>query len=52
MLSYFHKKQEEQKKLEEDDEDAYLYSAWANPRSLKDQLQGTTGIKYRPGGKF
>lgn len=50
MLSFFHKKQEEQKKLEEDDEDAYLYSAWANPRGLKDQLQGTSTIKYRPGG--
>lgn len=50
MLSYFHKKQEEAKKLEEDDEDAYLHSAWANPRGLKDQLQGTSDIKYRPGG--
>ena len=52
MLSFFHKKQEEQKKLEEDDEDAYLYSAWANPRQLKDQLQGTIDLKYRPGRKL
>lgn len=52
MLSFFHKKQEEQKKLEEDDEDAYLNSAWANPRQLKDQLHGTSAIKFRPGGQF
>jgi hypothetical protein len=52
MLSFFHKKQEEQKKLEEDEEDAYLYSAWANPRQLKDQLQGTIDLKYRPGRKL
>lgn len=52
MLAFFHKKTEEQKKLEEDDEDAYMNSAWANPRQLKDQLQGTSGIKFRPGGKF
>ena len=52
MLSYFHKKQEEAKKLEEDDDDAYLHSSWANPRQLKDQLQGTSDIKYRSGAKF
>lgn len=52
MLSFFHKKQEEAKKFEEDEDDAYLYSAWANPKSLKDSLQGTSDIKYRPGAKF
>jgi hypothetical protein len=52
MLSYFHKKQEEAKKLEEDEEDAYMNSAWANPKGLKDQLQGISDFKYRPGGKF
>lgn len=35
MLSYYHKKQEEVKKLEEDGEDDYMNSAWANPKSLK-----------------
>jgi hypothetical protein len=52
MLAYFHKKQEEQKTLEEDEEDAYLNSAWANPKQLKDQLQGISDFKFRPGGKF
>lgn len=51
MLSYYHKKTEEAKTLEEDNEDDYLYSAWANPRGLKEQLHGTSSIKWGP-GKF
>jgi len=35
MLSYYHKKTEEAKKLDEDNEDDYMNSAWANPKSLK-----------------
>jgi len=35
MLSFYYKKQEESKKLEEDSEDAYMNSAWANPKNLK-----------------
>lgn len=35
MLSYYHKKQEEQKQLEEDNEDQYMNSAWANNKNLK-----------------
>jgi hypothetical protein len=40
MLSFYYKKQEESKKLEEDSEDAYMNSAWANPKNLKNQLTG------------
>lgn len=49
MMSYWHKKQEVQKKLEQDDEDSYMNSEWANPNSLKSSLQGTSGIQFRPG---
>jgi len=47
MMAFYHKKQEELKKLQEDDEDNYLGSAWADPRNLKSTLQGTSGIKFR-----
>jgi polyhydroxyalkanoate synthesis regulator phasin len=41
MLSHYYKKQEESKKLDEDNDDAYMNSAWANPKSLKNQLIGS-----------
>jgi len=47
MMAFYHKKQEEMKKTEEDDEDAYMNSAWANPRGLKNQLNGGGNIKWR-----
>jgi len=47
MLSYYHKKQEEQKKLEEDNEDMYMNSAWADGRQLKQALQGTSNLKWK-----
>ena len=50
MLSFYHKKQEEQKKLEEDNEDAFMNSAWANPTAMKAQMHGTGPIKFRGGG--
>ena len=50
MLSFYHKKQEEMKKLEEDNEDDYLNSAWANSQNLKNNLlNGGRDVKYRPG---
>lgn len=50
MLSFYHKKQEEMKKLEEDNEDDYLNSAWANPQNLKHQLlNGGADVRYRAG---
>lgn len=32
MMAFYYKKQEEAKKLEAESEDAYLNSAWANPK--------------------
>eukprot|EP00803_Ostreobium_quekettii_P000039 evm.model.scf_2442.2 EVM.evm.TU.scf_2442.2 scf_2442:4773-9655(+) len=45
MLAWYHKKQEEQKVLEENEEDDYLNSSWANPNSLKRQFAGLSEIK-------
>ena len=33
MMAFYFKKQEEAKKLEAESEDAYLNSAWANPKA-------------------
>jgi hypothetical protein len=32
MMAFYYKKQEEAKKMEAESEDAYLNSAWANPK--------------------
>ena len=49
MLSFYHKKQEEMKKLEDNSEDAYLNSAWADPKALKRDLTGAgTKISWKP----
>ena len=50
MLAFYHKKQEEQKKLEEDNEDQFMNSAWANPNAMKAAMHGTGPIKWRGGG--
>ena len=34
-MHFYYKKQEESKKLEENNEDNYLDSEWANPLNLK-----------------
>lgn len=49
MLSYYHKKQEEQKKLEEENEDAYLNSAWADSGAMKAAMHGAGHIRWRAG---
>lgn len=49
MMAYWHKKQEVEKKLEEDDEDAYLNSEWANTSSFKKNTMGLGDIKWKPG---
>ncbi|CAH8582338.1 unnamed protein product [Heterobilharzia americana] len=48
MMAYYFKKQEEWKKLEQDDEDCYLNSSWAEPNQLKRQFHGLTNIKWGP----
>ena len=47
MLAYYHKKQEEHKKMEEDNEDVYMNSQWADNRQMKQQLHGMGSIKFR-----
>jgi cilia- and flagella-associated protein 298 len=50
MMAYYYKKQEEQKKLEDDNEDVYLNSKWADPKALKNQLNGAAkmNIGWKP----
>lgn len=50
MLSFYHRKNEEMKKLEEDGEDDYLNSAWANPGHLKSHLlNGGADFRFKMG---
>lgn len=49
MMLHAYKKQEEMKKLNEDSEDSYMDSDWADNNSLKRQFQGLNNIKWRPG---
>ena len=45
---HHHMKNEEMKKMEElDDGDQYLNSVWADPKQLKNQLQGTSNIQMK-----
>ena len=47
MLQMYYKKEEEQKKLEADNDDSYLNAAWADSKQMKNQLQGTSGFKWK-----
>ena len=47
MLSYYYKKQEEQKKLENENEDSYLDSEWADPKGIQKQLYMKGNISYK-----
>lgn len=48
MMAYYFKKKEEWKKLEDDDDDSYMSAAWADPKSMKSQLNGTANVSWRP----
>ncbi|KAI8996076.1 hypothetical protein BC832DRAFT_306145 [Gaertneriomyces semiglobifer] len=48
MMAYYYRKQEQQKKLMENDEDEYLHSPWANPKSLKSAFTGIGDVSWRP----
>lgn len=45
MMAYYYKKQEELKKLEENGEDDYLNSSWADPKSLKNAFTGMGNVR-------
>ncbi|KNE61836.1 hypothetical protein AMAG_07112 [Allomyces macrogynus ATCC 38327] len=47
LMAYYHKKQEELKRLEEDEDDAYLNSAWANPKALKSTFHGIGSVAWK-----
>jgi len=49
MMQYWHKKKEEDKRLKEnEDEDDYLNSSWANPKAYKNAFTGVRGgVKWR-----
>ena len=47
MIAFYHKKQQETEKLAQEDDDAYLHSQWANPKSLKNAFSGV-GDVVRP----
>jgi len=48
MMAYYYKKQEEMKKLEQESEDAYLESSWADSNQLKRQFHGMNNINWGP----
>lgn len=48
MLAFYRKKEDELKKLEEDNDDSYLNSAWANPKGLKNSLNGAGNVSWKP----
>jgi hypothetical protein len=47
MMAFYHKKQEEMKKLEEDADDSFTHSSWANSGGLKSAFTGTSNIRIR-----
>jgi len=47
MLAYYYKKQEEAKALEQNNEDDYMNSVWADPSQLKKQLHGQGNISWK-----
>lgn len=51
MTAFYFKRQEELKMLATADEDDYLNSEWADPKGMKQSLQGLEGVKA-PGLRF
>lgn len=51
MMAHYFKKQEEMKKLAENDEDDFMHSSWADPKALKRDLMGSSGVRFGVGGK-
>jgi len=47
MIAFYHKKQKEAEKLDAEDDDAYMHSAWANPKSLKNAFSGVGEVSWR-----
>jgi hypothetical protein len=47
MMAYYYRKQEEAKKLVENEDDDYLQSSWANPKSLKSAFNGMGNVRFK-----
>ncbi|KAI8803774.1 hypothetical protein BJ742DRAFT_827437 [Cladochytrium replicatum] len=48
LIAYYYRKQEVHKQLAENEDDDYLYSQWANPKSLKNTFNGVGTVSWRP----
>ncbi|XP_052758049.1 cilia- and flagella-associated protein 298-A isoform X1 [Galleria mellonella] len=48
LMLHAYRKQEEWKKLEQDDDDNYLNSKWADGQNLKRQFHGLNDISWKP----
>ncbi|XP_018021073.1 cilia- and flagella-associated protein 298 isoform X2 [Hyalella azteca] len=48
MMAYWHQRRQQLKKLDENDDDSYLDSAWADSHGLQRQFHGLENIKWRP----
>ncbi|KAG6443475.1 cilia- and flagella-associated protein 298-A isoform X2 [Manduca sexta] len=48
LMLHAYRKQEEWKKLEQDEDDSYLDSKWADGQGLKRQLNGLNNISWKP----
>ncbi|KAH0793488.1 UPF0769 protein C21orf59 [Histomonas meleagridis] len=48
MMSAMHKKAEELKRIQDDDDDSYMNSEWANPNGLKNTFQGLEQVDWKP----
>uniref|UniRef100_A0A7S4IHE8 Uncharacterized protein n=1 Tax=Prymnesium polylepis TaxID=72548 RepID=A0A7S4IHE8_9EUKA len=47
MIAFYHKKQQEMEKLSLEDEDNYLHSSWANPKTLKNAFTGIGDVSWK-----
>jgi len=48
MMQHYFKKKEEWKAMDDDDDDSYLTSAWANPKGMKNSLNGCGNVSWKP----
>jgi len=50
MMALWHKKEQENKALQEENEDNYMNSEWANPNQFKQRMNGIGEISFKGGG--
>ncbi|KAJ3315100.1 hypothetical protein HDV04_004241 [Boothiomyces sp. JEL0838] len=46
LMAYYYRKEQENKELLENEEDDYLHSTWADPKSLKRAFNGMRDVKF------